>query len=685
MTAALLAVFAPPADASVPAGGRVWELVSFEQVTSARTFGVRPMGEDGDEFVYSMVGPPPGSESGPFLSFVSAKRGQAGWASNPLSLPYAAFSEGFFETVVPILPTAFSEDLQSVLWISSVPLTAGAPPEGKLGLYRKVGSAAPELIATVGEDLTFEYGGFADISSDGSRVIFSTKEHLLPGDAGRTEGHSIYEWDGSSLELVDVDNGGTLLSTCGTFLSQANGMSYAADLVFFTVPAACAGVQKVYLRDLESQTTVEISASQCTRLDCNAASDVSFAGALPDGSVAFLTSSQQLTDDDHDAGRDLYRYDIGAEELRLLSGGTETSGEVSSALAYPSDDGSRAYFRGTGEVLPGETTTGEKLFWGDSGGVHHVVDAEFVFQPQINLSADGTRALFVTQSPLLPGDTDAQSDAYLYDSDQESVTQVSTGPSGGNGTYGVIISSPIERAEFEKGNRRPFYAIDAAGERMFFSTEERLLPEDINNKGDIYERWNGELGLVSPGSEEFDAAFGGASRDGSTVIFASNYKLSPRDEDGGNRDFYAARVGGGFPEPEEEAPGCDVVLCPAPARRQLTRPTPESTVPLQRKGGRIKVIRVGTGDAGLVGTSTTVLAAVPDAGLVSADVWVSRKGKKLVVARGSARAERPGKVRIRLRLTPVGRRSSIHTRSGHLTVSEGDLTVSRTLKVSIGR
>jgi hypothetical protein len=645
------------------------------------------MGADGDKFAYSTFGPFPGSDAGPFGDWVIAERGTTGWTSTPISFPYSIYEmEEPILDLMPIFPAAFSGDLHTVLWLASVPLTPDGPPEGELALYRKAPGEEFEFVAWIGSGVTFFYGGFADIASDGGRVVFTTKRHLLPADAGRTEGASIYAWENGSLELVDVDNGGALLSTCGTQLSTANGMSVSADLVFFTVPAACAGVAKVYVRDLETGTTTQISASQCTRVDCNPPAGATFQGAVRDGSVAFLTTEQQLTNDDHDVARDLYRYETGTGELTLLSGGSdEAEGEVNSRLVFPSEDGGSVYFRATGEVVPDEATTGEKLFLADSSGLRLVAEATFPPRAEVQLSADGTRAVFVTKSNALPSDTDSQSDVYLFDADEESLTRVSTGPSGGNGLYSAAIDSPVKRPEFETmGDERPYYAIDADGERIFLWTEEQLIPEDTNAKVDVYEWWNGDLGLISSGDGDFDTGFVGASRDGRSVLIVTNSTLIPADVDGGNRDFYIARLEGGFPEPEEPST-CADVLCPGPPRGELTRPVPASMAAIPRKSSRLRLIRVRSEAGNAVGRSTVVLAAVPRPGFVSASVWIRRGGRKVVLAAGSTGAVRPGRVRIDLRLTRSGGRSSdAQAPKGHLTVKAADSTVTRSVKLRLG-
>jgi hypothetical protein len=678
------------ADAAVPASGRVWELVSTEQPGSTLMNEVGPISEGGDALAYNTVNPVAESPSGAFFGYATAVRGPAGWLDTPNAFPYAVYSPNILLALAPVLPMTFSEDLETALWIAGIPLTADAPPEEHLGLYRKSGEEPFELIAPVlgdgVEEVPIAYPGFVDLSSDGSRAIFGTKEHLLPADAGRTEGESVYEWEGSGVHLVDVSNGGTLLSTCGSQVPKANGVSPSASQVFFSVPAACNGVEKIYLRDLEDETTVQISASQCTRVDCNAAQSVAFAGATPGGSLAFLTTKQQLTDDDHDSARDLYSYEVSTGELKLLSGGAAAAtGEVNSGLAYPSEGGGRVYFRATGEMLPGETGTEQKLFLADGTGFHLVAEAAFPEAgPQIGLSADGSRALFVTASQLPGSDTDTQPDAYLYDASQETLTRISSGPSGGNGSFAVRAAREpnpkgFEFELFDFGDALPFYEIDANGDRAFFMTKEQLLPEDTNGKSDVYEWWEGQIGLVSPGSGDSVSTFEGATRDAGTALIKTTATLSAADVDGGAPDYYAARIGGGFPE--AEAPPCESTPC-YPAREPLTRPVPASMTPSLRKRGRLRILRVESSKEG-AGLPSAVVASVPSPGPVSAFVWIRGGGKKVVLAKGNAGAIRPGKIRISLRFTHSGN-GNTGARKAHLTVKGGGSQVSRIVVLNPG-
>jgi hypothetical protein len=670
----------PRSVGEVPANGRAWELVTqIPSSSSSGVVGMRPMLDDDERIAYAVVGPPPGSAAGAVLGHSIATRGASGWTNTPIGFPYHLETADESRAFVAILPGAFSEDLRSVLWLSTAPLTPDAPPEFPVetGLYRESPKGSLEFIAATGNNpiAIYTFLRFADISSDGNWVIFNAGyEHL-------------YAWHDGDLQLVNIDNSGALLSNCGVEISDFHGMSTSGTRVFFT-PEPCEGVEGVYLRDLEDQTTTKISTSQCTRIDCNGAFFVSFVGATPSGSVAYMTTQQQLTNDDEDSARDLYSYDVDSGELKLLSGGSAAAiGEVGGGIFVPSEIPGRVYFRAIGELRPGEPGAGEKLFLADTTGMHRVAEGrirKLENEPQIQLTPDGSRALFVTPTQLLPEDTDNQDDAYLYDAEEEELTLISTGPSGGNGAYPVSITapSPLNQREFETGDFRPYYAIDNAGDRAFFTTEESLLPEDTNGEADVYEYWHGTLGLVTPGDEPYKSDFAGISRDGRSVMFATSATLTPDDQDNGSRDIYVARLGGGFP-PKAESPGCDISSCPFSTQPRLIRTAPSSMAPLGKKKrkGTLRLLHVPTEPTN---GAIRVVVLVPAPGRVGGEIWIPGKHGKVVLARGARRAPRSGRIRLVLRLTESARESATGSRTVRLKVHQGQAAISRVVTMKLG-
>jgi hypothetical protein len=292
----------------------------------------------------------------------------------------------------------------------------------------------------------------------------------------------------------------------------------------------------------------------------------------------------------------------------------------------------------------------------------------------------------VTQVPLVPGDTDEEPDAYLYDALSGTFTWLSQAPSGGNGEFPARISSPIESFVF--GQRPENRALSEDGSRAFFSTKEALLPEDVNEATDVYEWAEGSLGLVSPGTGKAEAEFAGASADGATVLFRTTESLLPRDQDGGEADLYAARLGGGFDETgAARAAGCaEICGPPVPPPAQGPKPRSAGHRPKPGKGAlRLRSV-AGAASALAAGRPAPIDVWVPAGGRVSATAAIVGRSGAGPAASGVAGAIRRGPVRVWLRGTERARRAL--RRDGSLSirleVREAKLRLTRHLRLRLG-
>lgn len=170
-------------------------------------------------------------------------------------------------------------------------------------------------------------------------------------------------------------------------------------------------------------------------------------------------------------------------------------------------------------------------------------------------SADGGVVVFSTTDRLVPGDTDLQRDVYVRELDEalgRITRQVSLGPTGGNDSYAA-----------------QFQAINAAGDRVFFSTKERLTAADTDNAEDVYVRdlLTNKTTLVSAGDPscaaskcghanlDASAVAGGVADEGNRVFFVSFEQLSSQDGDEGP-DLYVRDL---------EAGTTTLVSAPAPS------------------------------------------------------------------------------------------------------------------------
>lgn len=669
----------------VPAGGRSWELITPKDPIAAHISAVFPIENADSPVAYSAIGALPAAPSGaPLGAGGVSVRGDTEWINTSLGFPYSNYSEDIFDALVPIQPIAFTDDRRSSVWLSNMPLTPDAPPEGESALYLRTPDGAPHLIAPTSSTLFGEHGAL-DISKDGREVVISSDLHLLPADAGRTSGRSLYRWTDDDLQLIDVDDGGSLLSSCGSLISSSAGISADTGRVFFVNPGqtSCPGPKRVYLRELNGPTT-EISASNCTRDDCNAAQHVAFAGATPNGALAFLTTTQQLTNDDIDAARDLYRYDVEGGDLTLLTPDQpEADGAIREEAVQVAEDGQRVYLFADGRLVTGEgPTSGRNIYVAAADGLHFVAPGPT--SSRIQLSDDGGCALLSTMSALAEGDTDEREDVYLYDHERRKFTWLSHSAIGGNGPTAAHIRTPLEDPLFFNLNTigAPGRAISRDCGTAFFSTSEQLVPEDVNGQVDVYE-WSGgdDLGLMTSGTGSDDVRFGGISPSGRTALFDTTETITPDDRDGGELDIYAARVGGfsiATPSLDEDA-----VSPFAPSH--LVRSTPASALPLERtpQGRRIRLLGIRWMRRDSSAPRIGLVVRLPFRGRVAALVWTKRGGKRVVLARGAAGAARPGKTRVTLRLSRVSRLALMRRGflRGRLLVRQADHRLSRPLRL----
>ena len=268
-----------------------------------------------------------------------------------------------------------------------------------------------------------------------------------------------------------------------------------------------------------------------------------------------------------------------------------------------SDDGHYAYFVNRGQLAAGQSPLGGKYgiyLWHDgtlsyvgrasSGGqavaelLGDVANTTTTSQ-QARVTPDGHHLLFNSLSGegLLgydQGECHRNAEVgciqvYVYSADTGRLQcascllpgQVATAPAW----TGVRENNGGARSSWHLSN-----AISADGRWVFFSTAQKLVPEDTDGVSDAYEydTQTEQVHLLSGGEDGAPSYFLDASPDGSNAFFVTRQQLSGWDVDQGY-DLYDARVNGGFPEPVPAA-SCQGDACqPAPA--ELNDPTPSSS------------------------------------------------------------------------------------------------------------
>jgi Low-density lipoprotein receptor repeat class B len=262
--------------------------------------GILQASSSGDRVTFYLFGGlPTTGGSSRFAAFL-ASRGPAGWSTDGL-LPLL---EPGYEAHI----AGWSDDLGKTL------VTGGVGTGDELFL-RDSDTAAYQAVLADPQRLHVRDTVFA---ADTSHLIFEADAALLPGAAaGKT---NLYDLDHGALTLpgrIPVgpatscdDSGGPACVPApeGAFIAFGNAAHHDAisrdgSKVFFTARTASQfGAGQIYLREDATKTT-QISASQKTNGSGPGGSDplgpkpAKFVEATPDGSHAFFTSPEELTND----------------------------------------------------------------------------------------------------------------------------------------------------------------------------------------------------------------------------------------------------------------------------------------------------------------------------------------------------------------------------------------------------
>jgi hypothetical protein len=628
-------IAAPP---GVPDQGRAWELITPPDPISAKPYAVSAIEQNGDALVYMTAGNLPGAPSGyPTFTANVARRGAAGWSNAPIGAP----NPQLITTSIYLGPQAVSPDFSTSLWVSPLPQEPGEPAQA--GIFRGGLDGVYTPLTAIER-----VGSLVGTSADVQRIFFTSSKHLLPADATRTEGASLYEMAGSTLRLVDVGNDGSLISNCGVGVVpvQESAISRDGRRVYFLARPSCTGPLTLYLRE-DGLTTTEIAPVECG-LDPDVCffgdAGGGFAGATADGATAFLITERKLTADDTDWHRNLYRFDVASGALTLVStrGGKEVPLSNFPVVGV-SRDGSHVYFNGI------------QGYYVSNGGAPRLLAS--TFNEYQAISGNSRYAAFATPDSLVPEDTDGLMDVYRYDAIADQLTLLSSGPEGGNGPFEAEIvprffAEPSGQFETPDTKMHPYRAITDDGGHVFFSTAESLVAVDRDEEKDVYEWANGNLGLITYGIKE--SIFLGVTGDGRTAFFETSSTLVGGDRDNGEPDFYAARIGGGFPEPPPPQP-CEGAACRAAAGPPVARPRPATG----QAGGVIAVRPLDRSQLRRIAASGTIelLAEAPVSGRLTAQARARIGARPRTVASTAARVSEPGPVPLRMRLSRAARRS----------------------------
>jgi hypothetical protein len=535
----------------------------------------------GEGVSFFSIAPFPGVSSAVSIPAYLSTRGAGGWSTQGLAPPANPLTTGGSEEG---LTESLTEDLSEALILVEPGLEAGMAP----GAYSYLRDSATGAFRLLGPGVAT----FADATADDSRILFESREQLLPSAAPNVV--NLYEWDeskppGQELSLAGVlpdgkaPTGGSVAGPGGPALGRrggATGRFYTQDTisadgsrVFFSD----AGTGQIYMREPVTARTIPVSAGS---------EPAYWRAATADGSEVFYTE-----------GEDLYRFDAGSQTREALTSG---AAGVLGTLGIATQDGSYAYFVATGVLADNENSNQEKAEAGE-GNLYEWHSGETTFIARLSIedeydeydwlgfyspnagtapdagekasrvTPDGVTALFASRAQLTGYDNAGQGELYLYDAASGTLTCVSCDPDGVPATSEAYLANNIELSM--KPGVRALLTRNLAdgGSRVFFQTKEALVPQDANGQTDVYE-WErdgtgscnrtsasfsegsgGCLYLISTGQSAQPSYFGDASADGSDVFFFTRQPLVGQDQDE-NDDVYDARLDGGIAAQNPSAP-----------------------------------------------------------------------------------------------------------------------------------
>ena len=378
---------------------------------------------------------------------------------------------------------------------------------------------------------------FGGVSADGARVFFDAAERLVLGDTD--DAFDVYSRDLDGSLVLLSDGMATDDPPADAFF---RGVSPNGTRVFFNA------AERLVLEDTDTARDVysrDAGGSLVLLSDGRAAddppADARFGAVSPDGArVFFETAERLLSNDDTDDAADVYSREADGS-LRLLSDGMATDDPPAGAFfGGLSADGARVFFSARENLVPEDTDDGTAdVYSRELGGSPVLLSdgraaddarAEAFFK---GVSADGARVFFVAAERLLPDeDTDTTFDVYSREAD---------------GSLRVLSDGA---ANPDLDIQASFGGVSADGARVFFTTQERLLPDDdTDTTADVYSRdLDGSLRLLSDGPSSADpnagAGFGGVSADGARVFFTTQERLLPDDDTDTTADVYSRDLDG---------------------------------------------------------------------------------------------------------------------------------------------
>jgi DNA-binding beta-propeller fold protein YncE len=580
---------------------------------------------DGDRITYTSLasfGDEP-NYSG-FNQYLASREAGVGWSTHgihPAPAPNALF--GFSREFI-----AFSSDLCSAWLVDGHTPALIEDAQVELpNLYRRddCGAATGSLEAVTAPPLQLppppatdpNYVGNTSVqgTSDDSRHVLFVARAPLTADAALNKNAQVYDHFGGANHLVSVLPGGTASpgpSAVGNVWGFTLDHAISSDgsrVYWMSNFAINQGTGKLFVREHPEQGAIgtgeECEAAKACTIPVSAGLNAFFWGAAANGSKAIYSE-----------GEDLFQFDLGTEASTLIAHHVK-------GVAGASDDLSRIYLVSSDALAAGATAGQPNIYLDEAGTLTLVatllesdigqkepgasiigydVAAKSPYFRPTRVTPDGAHIAFESRAPLTGFDNREEAngkaavEVFAYEAGGELVC-VSCNPSGARPRgqemqlpyslsleSGTLIgpSTKVTAAAWIptwEHSLRASNVLSDDGGRLFFNSNDALLPRDGNGAQDVYE-WeapgvgrcteaspsfqpanDGCLYLISSGESSFGSEFWEATPNGHDVFFNTASSLLPQDP--GLVDLYDARVEGGFPQPLVKA-ACEGEACQSP-------------------------------------------------------------------------------------------------------------------------
>jgi hypothetical protein len=671
--------FSAPETDTLP-DGRNYELVSSPEKNGSDALSLNVFGDaiqvaaSGNAVTYGAVGSYGGTQSAELTSQYLSARGAGGWSTQGISPPNDLPSQ---VTLNPPYQGFSSELSSAVLNWRFAPLA----PQASIGyesLYvRNNDDGSYKLIATNHDK---EIGGvfaYMGASADYSHIVFESAIPLTENTAGASE--NLYEWSEKGLSLVSIPPGGEagIAGRGGDGGGNLqNAVSADGRLVFWSDTN-----RQLYIRKNGVETTkVNVSRRTPSLGDGSA----TFEGAAPNGEFVFFSDDTPLTPSPWDNGG-LYELNTLTNELKNITP-DETGDPHFLGMVGFGEDGSYVYFVAEGVLEDLKSTGGvptngrPNLYVTHNGEVSFIATlsnedssgwTQELTSKRAAVTPDGREVAFMSNMPLTGYDNrdsrtnKPDTEVFRYEVGTTRPLCVSCNPSE---------ERPVGPSSVPSWSKQGYNSYYLFGDRLFFESADALVPRDTNGRHDVYE-WEragagscaqagGCLYLLSSGTSEGDSIFGGAGASGDDVFIVTRSQLVPQDTDE-NVDIYDVRVDGGFPTASAPAP-CADEACQGPLSAAPSVTTPATALSFASSGeDETPAVRHPAFALAAIGKRAletlartgrlTLVVIASEAGPLHASI-TTRGGRRVEqIASKSATAREPGKIRLALTLTRLGR------------------------------